>query len=169
MKKHLWGLLAAAGLLLSGCTTSPEYFEELNAAEQTQLVHSARVLALQAKAVPEHLQAVFAELAPYQRIVYDGNKRGKASLRWEIYESPANADRLTQKDINPYWVMVYATGDLTDPEWKITHANENPNLPGPDDIRRMQRQQQQRQQTAPRSNEARPNGGRRVHQVKYKH
>ncbi|MBE6368755.1 MAG: hypothetical protein E7056_01170 [Lentisphaerae bacterium] len=162
MKKYLF--LLAVGLLLSGCATRPEYFEELTAAEQTQLVNSARTLALQGKAVPDHLRGVFAEVVPYQRIVYEGNKRGRATFRWEIYESPADSSRLTQKDINPYWVMVYATGDLTDPDWKLAHANENPNLPGPEEIRRMQRQKQmQHQSAAPDAGSSRP-----VRQVRYK-
>ena len=119
----------AAVLALSGCATAPEYYEELTEAEQKQLLHSARVLALKSNAVPEHMKGIFPELNPYQRISYTGNKEGKAVFRWEIYENPANERRLTQKDINPYWVMVYATGDLTDPEWKLTHAQEIPGAP----------------------------------------
>ena len=122
MKKYLF--LLAVGLLLSGCATRPEYFEELTAAEQTQLVNSARTLALQGKAVPDHLRGVFAEVVPYQRIIYEGNKRGRATFRWEIYEKRRTGGRLTQKDINPYWVIVYAIGDLRDPSWKLSHANQ---------------------------------------------
>ena len=114
-------------LFAAGCTAvSPEYFEELSGEERAALLRSAKIMALQSKtAVPAHLRTVFAELAPYERIVYDGNKHGKASFRWEIYENPANSERLTQKDINPYWIMVYAMGDLLDPRWKLSHANED--------------------------------------------
>ena len=121
-------MFSALLMTLTGCVTPPEYYEELTEAEQKQLLHSARVLALQGKAVPDHLRAVFAELKPYQRIVYYGNKKVKASFRWEIYENYSENNRVTQKDINPYWVMVYATGDLTDPKWQLTHAHETPGL-----------------------------------------
>ena len=116
-------------LFAGGCTAvSPEYFEELSEEELTELRRNAKVLALQGKAVPEHLQGVFAELAAHERILYDGHKSGKATFRWEIYEVPKNANRLTQKDINPYWVIVYAIGDLRDPEWKLIHAREDDTL-----------------------------------------
>ena len=132
MKKWCWFLSGVMGLLLlTGCvSTSPEYFDELTPAEQAELLNSARVLALQGKAVPAHLQGVFLELTPHQRIVYDGNKHGKASFRWEIYDSPRRKgnSRITEKDVNPYWVMVYAIGDLTDPQWKLTHAREDETL-----------------------------------------
>jgi hypothetical protein len=139
----------AAVLALSGCATAPEYYEELTEAEQKQLLHSARVLALKSNAVPEHMKGVFPELNPYQRINYTGNKEGKAIFRWEIYENPANDRRLTQKDINPYWVMVYAAGDLTDPEWKVTHAQETPGLqtaPNTNNNRRQVPRQQRQYQ-----------------------
>lgn len=115
--------------LPSGCTSSrPEYFEELTEVERANLLRNARIIALQGKAMPEHLRGVFVELAPYERIVYDGNKRGKATFRWEIYENTGNRRRITQKDVNPYWIMVYAFGDLRDPEWKLSHAQETAQL-----------------------------------------
>lgn len=145
--------LSVMAALSSGCmATAPEYYEELTDKERAALINSARVLALKGNAVPAHLQNVFMELAPYERIVYEGNKRGRASFRWEIYESSGNNRRITQKDINPYWVMVYATGNLRDPEWKLSHARENPGLPDPP--------------AAGRS--AAPQGNRSVRKVQYK-
>lgn len=149
MKKLYLMLLAAVVLpVMNGCvSSSPEYFEELTTAEQTQLLNSAKVLALQGKAVPEHLQGVFMELVPYQRIVYDGNKHGKATFRWEIYDSlQGKGKKVTQKDVNPYWVMVYAIGDLTgDPDWKLSHAHEDENLQTAPQPPRRQNQPQRRQ------------------------
>ena len=137
MKNYLQLILsvllpAVMAVLSSGCmATAPEYYEELTDKERTVLINNARILALKGNAVPAHLQNVFMELAPYTRIVYEGNKRGRASFRWEIYESSGNSRRITQKDINPYWVMVYATGNLRDPDWKLSHARENPALLNP--------------------------------------
>ncbi len=129
LKNMLLMLFAAANILLAGgCVSSPEYYEELTEKEQKQLLLSARTLALQGKAVPERYQALFMELPPYQRIVYDGNKHGKATFRWEMYGNKTKRSTITQQDINPYWVMVYATGDLTDPKWQLTHAYEDPTL-----------------------------------------
>ena len=123
MKKIFY--LAALLMLFAGCATKgPEHYEELTEKERTALLHSARALALRGNAVPLHLQNAFAKLAPYERIVYDGNKHGKASFRWEIYEKRRTGGRLTQKDVNPYWIMVYAIGDLQDPSWKLSHANQ---------------------------------------------
>ena len=114
------------GIILSGCAaTSPEYYEELNEKERAALLHTARALALRGDAVPTHLRNAFVKLAPHERIVYDGNKRGKAAFRWEIYERKTQNSRLTQRDVNPYWVMVYAIGDLRDPAWKLSHANQD--------------------------------------------
>ena len=111
--------------VVSGCaSSSPEYYEELTEKERSALLHSARALALRANAVPGHLRNAFVKLAPHERIVYDGDKHGKASFRWEIYEKRRAGARLTQEDVNPYWVMVYAVGDLRDPAWKLTHANQ---------------------------------------------
>lgn len=142
MKKLFLCLLSAAGIVLAGgCASSPEYYEELTPAEQKQLLHSARTLALRGKAVPDRMLGVFSDFVPYQRIVYDGNKRGKATFRWEIYDVPRNARKLTQKDINPYWIMVYATGDLTDPKWQLTHAEETPDLNVKQQPAKQQRQQ----------------------------
>ena len=124
MKKIFY--LAAALVLLTGCVAKgPEHYEELSEKERAALLHTARALALRSNAVPAHLQSAFVKLAPYERIVYDGNKHGKASFRWEIYEKRRTGRRLTQKDVNPYWVMVYATGDLQDPAWKLSHANQS--------------------------------------------
>lgn len=151
----LWVLCAA--LLLSGCAVGqPEYFDELTEEERLTLIRNAKVVALQRNAVPAHLQGVFSELSPSERIVYTGNKEGKATFRWEIYESPANANRLTQKDINPYWVTVYAIGDLLDPDWKLRHAREDKNF--------STMQLPQRQKSRP----VNPNGSRPVNEVRYK-
>ena len=123
MKKIFY--LAAVLVLFAGCVAkSPEHYEELSEKERTALQHTARALALRGNAVPLHLQSAFAKLAPYERIVYDGDKHGKATFRWEIYEKRRSGSRLTQKDVNPYWVMVYAIGDLQDPSWKLSHANQ---------------------------------------------
>lgn len=116
--------------VLDGCvSSSPEYYEELTEKERTALLHSARALALRGNVVPNHLRSAFIKLAPLERIVYDGDKHGKASFRWEIYEKRRPGARLTQKDVNPYWVMVYAVGDLQDPSWKLTHANQEGSAP----------------------------------------
>ena len=117
-------MLAAGGLmLLAGCVANgPEHYEELTEKERTALQHTARALALRGNVVPLHLQNAFAKLAPYERIVYDGDKHGKATFRWEIYEKRRSGGRLTQRDVNPYWIMVYAIGDLRDPSWKLSHA-----------------------------------------------
>ena len=80
-------------------------------------VFSSWALALRSNAVPGHLREAFLKLTPYERIVYDGNKHGKAAYRWEIYENRNPGKRIAQRDINPYWVMVYAIGDLRDPAW----------------------------------------------------
>ena len=131
MKKFLMLLAAAAMLSLAGCYSTPEYFDELSHEELNVLRNAARMLAIKGNAVPEHVQMVFVEMQPYERIVYDGDKHGKATFRWEIYDVPENMQQLTQKDVNPYWVMVYATGDLRDPQWKLTHAHETPIAPEP--------------------------------------
>lgn len=111
---------------LSGCvSSSPEYYEELSESERSSLQHAARALALRGNAVPNHLRNAFVKLSPYERIVYDGDKRGKATYRWEIYENRTPGKNIGQQDINPYWVMVYAIGDLRDPSWKLNHANED--------------------------------------------
>ena len=130
MKKFFLFLFSTASLIIAGgCVSSPEYYTELTEAEQKQLLYSAKKLALQGNAVPDRMLLVFKEVEPFQRIVYDGNKHGKATFRWELYDTPENVRKLTQKDVNPYWVMVYAIGDLTDPKWQLTHANEDPSLP----------------------------------------
>ena len=126
--KKIFGFvcIGVLGILLNGCaSSSPEYFEELNEKEHAALLHTARALALRSNAVPAHLHNAFIKLAPHERIVYDGSKHGKASFRWEIYEKRNQNNRLTQKDVNPYWVMAYAIGDLRDPAWKLTHANQD--------------------------------------------
>lgn len=126
--KNIFSLLVFSVLciILNGCAaTSPEHYEELTEKECTALRHAARALALRGNAVPEHLRNAFIKLAPLERIVYDGNKHGKASYRWEIYEKRSQNKRLQQKDVNPYWVMVYAIGDLRDPSWKLSHTNQN--------------------------------------------
>ena len=126
--RKLTGLLAALLLtvLLNGCaSTQSEYFEELTAVEETNLELGARKLALQGKAVPEHMLSLFMETKPSRRIVYEGNKSGKATFRWELYDMPKNPRRITQKDINPHWIVVYAIGNLRDPEWKLAFAQEN--------------------------------------------
>ncbi len=129
--KIFWAWLLCGGLLFAaGCRgTGPEHFEELNDAERAGLVRDAKLLALQAKAVPDDLRGVFAEISPHERIIYDGDKHGRAAYRWEIYESAPEGRRITQKDVNPYWVMVYAEGDLRDPAWKLTHAEMDGVLP----------------------------------------
>ena len=129
MKKILMLFSAVFMLTLTGCYSTPEYFDELSREELNVLRNAARALALQGNAVPEHMKAVFVEMQPSERVFYDGDKRGKASFRWEIYDVAENDQVLTQKDINPYWVMVYATGDLRDPQWKLTHAHETFNTP----------------------------------------
>lgn len=130
--KKLWllsGAVFAMIMMLSGCISiSSEYYEELTPAEERSLLLGARKLALQGKAVPPHMLALFMDKEPSRRIVYDGDKYGKATFRWELYDMPKNPRRITQKDINPYWIMVYAIGDLRDPEWKLTFARENPAL-----------------------------------------
>ena len=126
--KKLFGylFLTLLSLILSGCaSSSPEYYEELSETERISLQHAARALALRGNAVPGHLRNAFVKLSPYERIVYDGDKRGKATYRWEIYENRASGKNIRQEDINPYWVMVYAIGDLRDPSWKLNHANED--------------------------------------------
>ena len=143
MQKIFLFLLGIASLIFAGgCVSSPEYYTELTDAEQKQLLYSARALALQGNAIPERMLLVFKEVEPFQRIVYNGNKRGKATFRWELYDTPENVRKLTQKDVNPYWVMVYAIGDLTDPQWQLTHANEDPSLPTVNARPNNRRQQQ---------------------------
>ncbi len=116
-------------VLFTGClATRSEYIDELTPAEEANLELGARKLALQGKAVPNHMLSLFMESKPSRRIVYDGNKSGKATFRWELYDMPKNPRRITQKDINPHWVMVSATGDLRDPDWKLSFARENPAL-----------------------------------------
>lgn len=133
--KWLWLLAAAVLLTAGGCATRAEYYEELTEEEHKELLNNARSLALRGKAVPPHLHGVFKEIAPHERIVYTGNKRGKASFRWEIYEN-VSGKRITQEDINPYWIMVYATGNLRDPKWKLTFANKYTakDMPDPDEV-----------------------------------
>ena len=111
-------------LLFNGCiSNSPEHYEELTADEHAALVNSAKVLILQSKLVPAHLQQSFIRVAPEERIIYNGDKRGKASLRWEIYENrPRAGQKITQKDINPYWITAQATGNLLDPQWQVSQA-----------------------------------------------
>ena len=127
-------ICTGAVLLLAGCVSrGPEHYEELSEKERSALQHTARALALRSDVVPQHLRNAFMKLAPHERITYDGNKHGKASFRWEIYEKRNHNNKLTQKDINPYWVMVYAIGDLRDPSWKLSHANQGmikPQTPG---------------------------------------
>ena len=116
-------------VLFTGClATRSEYIDELTPAEEANLELGARKLALQGKAVPNHMLSLFMESKPSRRIVYDGNKSGKATFRWELYDMPKNPRRITQKDINPHWVMVSATGNLRDPDWKLSFARENPAL-----------------------------------------
>ena len=116
-------------VLFTGClATRSEYIDELTPTEEANLELGARTLALQGKAVPNHMLSLFMESKPSRRIVYDGNKSGKATFRWELYDMPKNPRRITQKDINPHWVMVSATGDLRDPDWKLSFARENPAL-----------------------------------------
>lgn len=147
-------VLMLVSILAGGClATAPEYYEELDEKERIALRNNAKILAIKGKAVPEHLQAVFLELAPYERIIYEGNKRGRATFRWEIYENSGNGRRITQKDINPYWVMVYANGNLRDPDWKLTHARENLLPTGA--------------ATSPKRSKQ-PAPGRKNHQVRYK-
>ena len=129
--KKITGLLTALVLtvLLNGCISSQsEYFEELTPTEEKTLLLGARKLALQGKAVPEHMLSLFMEKEPARRIVYEGNKSGKATFRWELYDMPKNPKRITQKDINPHWIVVYAIGDFRDPEWKLAFAQTGKTL-----------------------------------------
>jgi len=154
MKKKFAYLLAVCAAMLPGmgCISGPaEYYEELTVDEQRELLNDARGLAMRSKAVPAHLQTVFKELTPYTRIVYSGNKRGKATFRWEIYEN-VSGKRITQQDINPYWIMVYATGNLRDPQWKLSFANKDITAEGAERERAAEREQRRR----------------RNHQVRYK-
>ena len=137
-------LLLAAATLLTGCATTPEYYEELSEAESAALLKQARKLALSSNRIPGHLQAVFMELPPYVRVLYDGSKHGKATFRWEIYENRQNTKQITQRDINPFWINVYAIGDLTDPQWKMfcsqeDHSQKNAAESAPPRNRRGQR------------------------------
>ena len=153
--KKFTSLLAVLllSVLFTGClATRSEYIEELTPTEEANLELGARKLALQGKAVPNHMLSLFMETKPSRRIVYDSNKTGKATFRWELYDMPKNPRRITQKDINPHWVMVSATGDLRDPEWKLSFARENPALqmappmpPQQNNNRAPQRQQRPRQ------------------------
>ena len=155
--KKFTSLLAILLLTVSftGClATRSEYIDELTPTEEAALELGARKLALQGQAVPNHLLSLFMESKPSRRIVYDSNKSGKATFRWELYDMPKNPNRITQKDINPHWVMVSATGDLRDPEWKLSFARENPALqttpaapaaPQQNNNRAPQRQQRPRQ------------------------
>ena len=143
--KKIFSFLTAITLaaVVSGCaSSSPEYYEELTEKERLGLQHTARALALRSNAVPEHLKSAFMKLTPLERITYNGNKHGKAAFRWEIYEKRRANARLTQKDVNPYWVIIYATGDLLDPAWKLSHANQgdltNDSSPQPDMNRNWQ-------------------------------
>ena len=154
--RKLTGLMIALMLtaLLNGCaSTQSEYFDELTAIEETNLELGARKLALQGKAVPDHLLSLFMETKPSRRIIYDGDKSGKATFRWELYDMPKNPNRITQKDINPHWVMVYAIGDLHDPEWKLSFARETAALripkPNQNQNFQMPRQQMPRQRRRP--------------------
>ena len=118
--------LAVLGLtaVLTGCRSGgPENYRELSDEERVKLERSARILVMQSKAVPEHLRSIFAEIPGHERIVYTGDRTGRAEYRWEIYDSPAGP-RITQKDVNPFWVRVYAEGDLRDPSWKMTHSSD---------------------------------------------
>lgn len=118
-------ICTGAVMLLAGCVSrSPEHYEELSEKERSALLHTARALALRGDAVPPHLKSAFVKLAPHERIIYNGDKHGKAAFRWEIYEKRSSSNKITQKDVNPYWVMIYAIGDLRDPAWKLTHANQ---------------------------------------------
>ena len=108
--KKIFSFLTAITLaaVVSGCvSSSPEYYEELTEKERLGLQHTARALALRSNAVPEHLKSAFMKLTPLERITYNGNKHGKATFRWEIYEKRRANARLTQKDVNPYWVIIY--------------------------------------------------------------
>lgn len=118
--------LAVLGLtaVLTGCRSGgPENYRELSDEERVKLERSARILVMQSKAVPEHLRSIFAEIPGHERIVYTGDRTGRAEYRWEIYDSPAGP-RITQKDVNPFWVRVYAEGDLTAPQWKLTYSQD---------------------------------------------
>lgn len=129
--KKITGLLTALVLtvLLNGCISSQsEYFEELTPTEEKTLLLGARKLALRGKAVPEHMLSLFMEKEPARRIVYEGSKSGKATFRWELYDMPKNPSRITQKDINPHWIVVYAIGDFRDPEWKLAFAKTGKTL-----------------------------------------
>lgn len=117
-------VLAATLAVLTGCrSTGPENYRELTEEERVKLEYSARLLVMQSRVVPEHLRAVFAEIPGHERIVYTGDRKGRAEYRWEIYDSPAG-NMVTQKDVNPFWVRVYAEGDLTEPKWKMTHSQD---------------------------------------------
>lgn len=130
MKKFLGllmaGLLALAGGLCGCRSGDAAYYRELSDPQRAELEKSAKLLVLQSKAVPEHLRAVFEELPGHERIVYTGDCRGRAEYRWEIYESSGGA-RISQKDVNPFWIRVYAEGDLLHPEWKM--ACSGPGVP----------------------------------------
>ena len=121
----LMGLAALTALaLMAGCRSGgAENYRELSDAERIELELSARNLVIQSKVVPEHLRSVFAEIPGHERIVYSGDKAGRAEYRWEIYDSPAGS-KMTQKDVNPFWVRVFAEGDLTRPKWKLTHSRD---------------------------------------------
>ena len=123
--KILWPVTALVLICgVFGCGSgAPEYYRELSEEERAALEESARKLVLQSNVVPEHLRPIFREIRGHERIVYTGDRRGKAEYRWEIYDNPSGS-RLTQKDINPFWVRVYAEGDLRDPSWKMTHSSD---------------------------------------------
>ena len=151
MKKLLTVSTALLALLMfNGCVSgSPEHYEELTAEEHASLVNSAKVLILQSKLVPAHLQQSFVRISPQERIIYNGDKHGKASLRWEIYENrPRSGQKITQKDINPYWITAQATGNLLNPQWQVSQA-----------------QSMVPQKLAPGQSR---NGGRQVRSVRYK-
>ena len=117
-------VFAAVLAALAGCrSTGPENYRELSEEERVKLEYSARLLVMQSKVVPAHLRSVFAEIPGHERIVYTGDRAGRAEYRWEIYDSPAGS-KVTQKDVNPFWVRVYAEGDLTAPKWKMTHSQD---------------------------------------------
>ena len=91
------GMLAAAVLAAAGCLSGgPENYRELSEEERVALENSARLLVIQSKVVPEHLRNVFAEIPGHERIVYTGDRAGRAEYRWEIYDSPAGG-KITQR------------------------------------------------------------------------
>ncbi len=118
----LAGVLVASGVLCGCRSGTSEYYRELSDEQRAELEKSAKLLVLQSQAVPERLRGVFEEIPGNERIIYTGDCRGRAEYRWEIYEN-SETTRIRQKDVNPFWIRVYAEGDLLNPQWKMAHSD----------------------------------------------